>query len=93
MRSSIQGTYFALGNSLFGGVKLTKNADPDKYKYYRYRIGFDACGSFSLSNGSGFGKNAVTFANDALIGNKKIHILILGSTDGLDDTTLTAEKE
>ena len=26
-------TDFALDNCLFGSVKLTKNADPDKYKY------------------------------------------------------------
>ena len=27
---------------LFGGVKLTKNADPDKYVYNGYGIGFNA---------------------------------------------------
>ena len=26
-------TYFTLGNCLFWAVKLTKNADPDNYKY------------------------------------------------------------
>ena len=30
-----------LGNSLFGTVKLTKNVDPDKYRYSGYDIGFD----------------------------------------------------
>ena len=30
-----------LRNSLFGAVKLTKNADVDKYGYSGYRIGFD----------------------------------------------------
>ena len=30
-----------LANALFGGVKLTKNADIDKYKYFGYRIGFN----------------------------------------------------
>ena len=34
-------TDFTLGNSLFGPVKLTKNADLDKYKYTGYGIGFD----------------------------------------------------
>ena len=29
-------TDFTLGNCLFGSVKLTKNADPDKYKYSHY---------------------------------------------------------
>ena len=51
-----QSVDFTLGNSLFGAVKLTKNADFDKYKYSGYGIGFDAHGNFSLSGGSGFGK-------------------------------------
>ena len=34
---------FTLGNCLFGALKLTKNADPDKYKYTSYGIGFDSC--------------------------------------------------
>ena len=34
---------FTLGNCLFVAVKLTKNADPDKYWYNGYGIGFDAC--------------------------------------------------
>ena len=33
---------FTLGNSLFGAVKSTKNADCDKCKYSVYCIGFDA---------------------------------------------------
>ena len=45
-----------LGNSFFGAVKLTKNASFDKYKYSGFGIGFK---SFSLSNGSGFGKNSI----------------------------------
>ena len=31
-------TEFTLGNCLFGSVKLTKNADLDKYKYTGYDI-------------------------------------------------------
>ena len=42
------GKVFLLGNSLFGAVKLTKNADPDKYEYSGYGIGFDTGGSFLL---------------------------------------------
>ena len=45
-------TDFTLGNCLFGSVKLTKNADPDKYKYIGYSIGFDSCSEFSLTDGS-----------------------------------------
>ena len=34
-------TDFTFKNCLFGSVTLTKNADPDKYKYSGYEIGFD----------------------------------------------------
>ena len=34
-------TGFTLNDSLFGSVKLTKNADPNKCKYSGYNIGFD----------------------------------------------------
>ena len=33
---------FTLNSCLFGSVKLTENADPDKYKYSGYGIGFDS---------------------------------------------------
>ena len=95
----IQAPDFTLENSLLKAVKLTKNIDTDKYKYFGYVIVFDACGRFSLSNGSRFGKNVITFSDDLNsslhIDNKLKDILILGKglTDGLDDTLLTAEKE
>ena len=41
-------TDFTLGNCLFGSVKLTKNADLDKYKYSGYGIGLDSRSEFSL---------------------------------------------
>ena len=88
------GKDFALGNSLFGPAKLTKNADFGKHKYSGYDIGFDACTSFSLSDGSGFSKNVIIFGADMSsslhIGNLKQGVLILGKgpADGLDDTTL-----
>ena len=50
---------------IFSAIKLTKNTTAfDKYKYPGYGIAFDAFGSFLLSNGSGFGKNAIIFAGD-----------------------------
>ena len=55
---------FVLRNSLFGAVKLTTKADPDKYKYFGFGIGFDPHGSFSLSHGSGFGKNGIIVGAD-----------------------------
>ena len=47
-----------------GTIKLAKNADPDNFKYSGYGIGADAHGSFSLSNGSGLGKNVKIFGTD-----------------------------
>ena len=42
---------------------MTKNADPDKYKYSCCGTGFSARGFFSFSYGSGFGKIMI-FDND-----------------------------
>ena len=39
--------------TLFGAVKLTKNADFDKYKHSGYCIGFDSRERFLLFDGSG----------------------------------------
>ena len=55
--------YPTLENSLFGAVKLTKNADIDKYKYFGHGIGFDRCGTFSVPSG-GFGQNVIIFGVD-----------------------------
>ena len=43
--------HFLIFLFLFGG-KLAKNADPDKYIYSGYGIGFNFCWEFSLSDGS-----------------------------------------
>ena len=89
-------TDFTLSNCLFGSVKLTKNADLDKYKYRGYGIGFDSCSEFSFTDGS-FRKNVIIFAADMSSSvhtyNKGKDTLILGErpTQGLDDTKLTAE--
>ena len=90
---------FASRKYLSRAVKLTKNADFDKYKYSGYGIGFDTRRTFPFSDGGGFGKNVIIFGVDmsslVLISNKKNDILIPGKglSDGLDDTTLTAEKD
>ena len=39
-------TCFTLGNYCFGVVKLNNNADPDKYGYIGYGIGFDSRSQF-----------------------------------------------
>ena len=88
-------TDFTLGGCIFGCVRLTKNADPDKYSYSGYGIGFDTCGYHSLLDGS-VSKNVIIFGADMSssvhIDNKGKDFLILGKgpTQGLNHT-LTAE--
>ena len=78
--------------------KLAKNADPDKYVYSGYGIGLDSRSEFSLTDGS-VGKNIIIFEVDMSssvhIENKDKDILTLGegTTQGLDNTTLTAEAK
>ena len=90
LQKNIQSAVFALRNSLFGAVKLTNNTYTDEYKYSGFGIEFKTHGSFSLSNGGEFGKNAKVFGADMSsllhIDNKKKAILILGKspTEGLD---------
>ena len=48
-----------LENCLFGSVKLTKNADINKYGYSGYGIGFDGKGSYSVANE--IGRNVIIF--------------------------------
>ena len=65
---------------MFGAVKLTKNADIDKYQYSGYRIGFDRKGSFSFP-GIGFGQNVIISGvdmNSSTSIDKGKDILILG---------------
>ena len=63
-----------------------------------YGIGFDSHSEFSLPHGS-MGKSVIIFGADMSwslhIDNKGKDILILGEgrTQGLDDTTLTAETK
>ena len=62
-------------------------------------IGLDACRSFPLTDGSGFGKSLIIFCADmnssVHIDNKKKDVLILSKdpTDGLEDAKVTTEKE
>ena len=54
---SIRKLETTLENCLFGSVKLTKNADIDKYRYFGYGIGFDRQSSFSIGNETGKNNN------------------------------------
>ena len=76
-------------------MKLTKNADLDKYKYTGYGIGFDSRSECLFTDGS-YAKNVIIFGPDmssSLLIWAHILILCEGSTQGLDDTTLTAEAK
>ena len=84
-------------NALFGAVTVEKNADTDKYRYSGYGIAFDKKSSFSLPGGRN-GQNVIIFGVDMnssiRVNNKRKGILILakGSTQGLGEHSLTAEK-
>ena len=86
-----------LEHCFFGAVTLTKNTNIDKYRYSGYGIGFDRKLSFSFPVGR-FGKNVIIFGVDMNssihVDNKGKDILILqiGSTQGLGEHSLTAEK-
>ena len=54
-------TNFTLGGCFFGGIKLTKNADPVKYSYSSYGIGIDIQIEYSLRDGS-VGKNNISLS-------------------------------
>ena len=51
-------TDFTLKDCLSGAVKVTKNADPDKYAYTGHGIGFNLLSGLSLSDSS-IGKNVI----------------------------------
>ena len=64
---------------LFGVVKLTRNADPDKYKYSGYGTGLDSRSEFSLPDGS-IGTDTINYgenmSSSAHIDNNKKDVLI-----------------
>ena len=41
---------FTLNDGLFGAVKITQNAHPDKYSYSGQGIGFHSCSVFPVPN-------------------------------------------
>ena len=93
MRSTVNyDEHITFENCSFGSVKLTKNTDINKYKYFGYGIGFGGLGAFSFPSG-GFGQNVKIFGVDISssvhANNKKKKIIIFGEgiTQGLDDTT------
>ena len=83
---------------MLGPIKLTNNANPNKYSYSGNEIGFDSCSLFSVPNFD-CGKNITIFGVDmssSVHGNNKnkdIIILGKGQTKGSDNTSLTTEAE
>ena len=72
---------------------MTQNSDPDKYKCSGYGTGFDACGSFSLSDGRRLGQNVIISGANVSslvhVAKKEKDIFFLGKGPiyGLDDAT------
>ena len=88
---------FTLDNCLSEAVIfLTKNYDSDKYRYSSSGIGFDARSQFSLPARS-WDKYVIIFGVDNSsslhVDNKKKNIIVFdeSATQGLDDTTITAD--
>ena len=84
-----------LGDCLFGAVKLSENANPEKHEYCSYGIEFDLRSLLSLSKGK-FGTNVVVFDvdNSSLVhSDNKKNILDEVPTDGLGDTTIEEEAK
>ena len=88
--------YPTVANALCGWVKLSKDNDIDKYKYSGYGIGFDGRGYYSIGNE--LGRNVIIFGvntdSSKFSSNRGKNILILGKgpTQGLEDLSLSAEK-
>ena len=78
-------------------MKLTKNGDPDKYRYSGCGFRFNTRSFYSI-NGE-LGKNATSFSRDKYLSvhtdNRKKDILVIckGTTDVLNNTTVTAEAK
>ena len=74
-------TDFTWKNCFFGSVKLTKNANPDKYKHSHTGKVFNSRSEFLFRNGS-IGKNVIIFGADIRlfvhIDKENEDVLILG---------------
>ena len=91
-------TDFTLNIRSFRSADLTKNAEPDKYKYISHSIGCDSRSEFSFTDGS-MVKNGVIFLDDMSLyvhidNNYKDVLILYGKpTQRSDVTTLTAEAK
>ena len=81
---------FKLLTYLFGAVRSSKTADPNRSFSSGYRIGYHAREVFSLSTGDGFRKNTIRFGVD----NKSITLFAtvigaIGAAVGITSTSLS----
>ena len=96
---------FTIQNALFGAMQITKNAtDRDKNNYKRYGICFDKRSEFGHTITEGGHAHATEARNVLIFGadmsfsvhetNKANHIYLMGTglTQGINDTTIYAEK-
>ena len=95
--ASTRNTDFTIQNAIVGAVNGTKNADISKNKYEGYGLCFDEGGTFS-KGGINSGRNASIFgvheSSLTHTNNKNNKIYIMGDlfVQGINDTTLYAEK-
>ena len=103
--ASTRDTSYTIQNSLFGAMKITKNAtDYDKNNCKGYGICFDERSQFGhtiTENGRAHttnGRNVLVFGADMTLSahatNRANHIYLMGDglTQGVNDTTLYVEK-
>ena len=104
--ASTRDTSYTIQNSLFGAMQITKNAtDYDKNNYKGYGICFDERSKFGHTMSEGGrthitnGKNVLIFGADINFSihesNRANHLYIMGDglTQGINDTTIYAEKK
>ena len=95
--SSTRDATFTIQNTLFGAMEITKKADTSKYKYKGYVICFDEEGSFGIGNINNRRKVLIFGADESYVihsNNKANNIYVMGDgiVQGINDTTLYAEK-
>ena len=104
--ASTRDTSYTIQNALFGAMQITKNAtDYDKNNYKGYGICFDERSQFGhtiTENGRAYttnGRNVLIFGADMSFSthatNRANHIYLMGEglTQGINDTTIYAEKK
>ena len=102
--SSTRNTDYTIQNALFGAMKITKNTDSSKNNYTGYILSFDEGDKFSHTvkqgnfNRTTNARNVIIFGVDTSFSIQatnranKIYVMGKGFTQGINDTTIYAEK-